>query len=73
MGARIAFAVLLSTGLAACAANDRPSPSSLASNDARCAEIATTGDMYNYCLKVGPARAILDPEVFRRHPGGILA
>ncbi len=51
----------LATGLAGCAVEKR---SALIAEEAsgatadRCAEIATTGDFYRYCLEVGPERAM---------------
>lgn len=59
----IVLATLLSaTALGACASNKQIAAGGSAADNRECSERATTGDMYRYCLEVGPQQAILDPE-----------
>jgi hypothetical protein len=65
MSRSVAFVVILSAALlGGCAAEERsalvaddasPAPTSL---EQKCSEIAATGDMYRYCLQVGPQQAV---------------
>jgi len=60
----ILLPLLAAATLAACSAqdstvsaytSDKPTLSSL---DANCSRLATTGDMYRYCMEVGPQQAL---------------
>jgi len=61
MSMRVALSVLLSLAWLAGCAEDRSDPPAVAALARECAGIATTGDMYRYCLEVGPQSALL-PE-----------
>ena len=56
---RIAFIVLPLAALAACSESPRPFDMAF---DQPCSAIASTGDMYRYCLEVGPQQALLDVD-----------
>jgi hypothetical protein len=58
MSMRVTLAVLLSVAWLGGCAGDRSDPHDVASNARDCAAIATTGDMYGYCMEVGPQRAL---------------
>ncbi|HTR84462.1 MAG TPA: hypothetical protein VMI56_08280 [Reyranella sp.] len=65
MSKGIAFVVILAAAcLAGCASEeqsallvDTPSPA-MTPLEQQCSEIAATGDMYRYCLEVGPRAAL---------------
>ena len=59
---RIVLASLSLATLAACSAADRDAPVNIAGVDASCSAISSTGDMYRYCLQVGPDQALLEVE-----------
>jgi hypothetical protein len=61
MAMRIALVCLSFAALAGCAAGEQQHAASDAA-DPSCAEIATTGDMYRYCLEVGPQQALMERD-----------
>lgn len=62
MSMRVTLTVLLSVAwLGGCAA-DRSDPPNVASLARDCAAIATTGDMYRYCMTVGPQHVLLSDD-----------
>ena len=56
---RVTLTVLLSAAWLGGCAEDQSDPPEVASIVRDCAAIATTGDMYRYCMAVGPQRALL--------------
>jgi hypothetical protein len=67
----ILFATLLATSaLTACESQQTRAPGSTALLESECSE-ATTGDMYRYCLEVGPQQAIFEPEARSRETAAL--
>ena len=62
MSMRVTLTVLLSVAWLGGCAGDRSDPPDVASNAGDCAAIATTGDMYRYCMEVGPQRALVPDD-----------
>jgi hypothetical protein len=57
----VAFAILSLAALAGCSGTDRGAPVDMAL-DQPCTAISSTGDMYRYCLEVGPQQALLEVD-----------
>jgi hypothetical protein len=72
MRTRILLSILLALPtLAACSAPettvsaytaDTPTDPALTEREQTCSDLSTTGDMYRYCMEVGPQQAIIAPE-----------
>jgi hypothetical protein len=62
MSMRVTLTVLLSVAWLGGCAGDRSNPPDVASITRDCAAIATTGDMYRYCMVVGPQHALVPDD-----------
>jgi hypothetical protein len=58
MGKSILPALVMAVLLGGCASQSRALRTDEKANEAKCAEIATTGDMYRDCLEIGPERTL---------------
>jgi hypothetical protein len=58
MGTRVLLTALLSAAWLNGCAEDRSDPPNVEALARACEAIATTGDMYRYCMKVGPEKTL---------------